>query len=246
MSFSRNVAKLATGTTVGQALNILSIPVLSRIFAPEQFGGAALFVSIIRICSPIMCLRYELSIMLPKSDKDSAGLFQLCLAITFILSFISVLILMFVEYFLPEIIDRSIKNFLFLIPITLLISGFSLPLRTWSTRKKFFGTLSASKLTLAGCSNGTKILAGLSGFASSGGLILGDIVGRTAELSLLVFQTFKFHRKRFTLRVGRQEFLKLIKRYRKFPIFSSCSSSSVHCLPALPNSDPQEQPLTIS
>ena len=68
--FVSNVLKLTSGSIVAQGLGILVAPILTRLFVPEAFGVAALFASITSIIGVVACLRYELSIMLPKTNKE--------------------------------------------------------------------------------------------------------------------------------------------------------------------------------
>ncbi len=221
MSFSKNIIKLASGTTFGQALNIVSMPILSRIYTPEQFGEVAVFIAIIRIFSPVMCLRYDLSIILPKNDSDSEKLFQLCVFIAVVLSFFSFCLFFSADYFFPNVINKSLKDYWVYLPPALLISGLSLPLRTWSTRKKYFGKLSISKLTYSVGGNGTKILLGFYGLAGSLALIVGEMLGRAAELLFLFRHVGRHDKQLLSLKVKRGEFFEQIKRYKKFPLFSS-------------------------
>src|SRR5512133_567535 len=73
-SFAFDVLTLTGGTTFAQILTILSVPVLTRLYQPENFGVWALYSSIASIISVIICLRYDYSIMLPESDEDAVNL----------------------------------------------------------------------------------------------------------------------------------------------------------------------------
>lgn len=83
-SFATDVLKLVTGTTFAQVVTILASPLLTRLYGPEAFGFLALFTSITSIIGVIACMRYELAIMLPKTDEEAAnllGLSLLCVAV---------------------------------------------------------------------------------------------------------------------------------------------------------------------
>lgn len=80
-TFTGNVLKLVTGSMVAQGLGVLVAPVIARLFAPEAFGVAALFSSIAGFICVAVCLRYELSIMLPKTDEEATNLLALNLLI---------------------------------------------------------------------------------------------------------------------------------------------------------------------
>ena len=76
-TFISNVLKLTSGSAIAQALTVLVAPILTRLFAPEAFGVVAVFMSISAVFSALSCLRYELSIMLPKTDEEASNLFFL-------------------------------------------------------------------------------------------------------------------------------------------------------------------------
>ena len=75
--FTRNVLTLMTGTTIAQAIPVAISPLLTRIYAPEDFGVYALFISLATIFGSVANARYELAIMLPKKDEDAINIFAL-------------------------------------------------------------------------------------------------------------------------------------------------------------------------
>jgi O-antigen/teichoic acid export membrane protein len=48
-SFTADVLKLVTGTTLAQIIVVLASPLLTRLYGPEAFGFFALFTSITSI-----------------------------------------------------------------------------------------------------------------------------------------------------------------------------------------------------
>lgn len=96
-SFCSNVLKLTTGSVFAQALGILVAPIVTRLFAPEAFGIAALFASIAGVISVVACLRYELSIMLPETDEDAANLLGVSLCCVLIVTIVSGLVTFFAK-----------------------------------------------------------------------------------------------------------------------------------------------------
>ena len=79
-SFTTDVLKLVTGTTFAQIIAVLASPLLTRLYGPEAFGFLALSTSIITsIIRVVACMRYELAIMLPKTDEEAANLLGLSL-----------------------------------------------------------------------------------------------------------------------------------------------------------------------
>jgi O-antigen/teichoic acid export membrane protein len=69
-TFADNVAALTAGSAIAFGFSILASPITSRLFGPQEFGLAALFMSGATILSVIACLRYEMAIVLPKEDME--------------------------------------------------------------------------------------------------------------------------------------------------------------------------------
>ncbi|MEO1020499.1 MAG: lipopolysaccharide biosynthesis protein, partial [Pseudomonadota bacterium] len=72
--FLRKLSILASGTVLGQALVILSSPLLTRLFTPAEFGVFAVFAGLAGIAGGLAGLRYEFAIPVMEADADAAAL----------------------------------------------------------------------------------------------------------------------------------------------------------------------------
>ncbi len=75
--FFKNVATLISGTTLAQAFSVVIYIVLSRIYTEEDFGIFGLYMNILNITIIFSTAKYELAILLPKSDRESVNLLGL-------------------------------------------------------------------------------------------------------------------------------------------------------------------------
>lgn len=73
-SFARSVGVLAGGTAAAQAIGILVLPVVTRLYTPADFTVLAFYSSILGIVAGVACLRLDIAIPLTKSDGDAANL----------------------------------------------------------------------------------------------------------------------------------------------------------------------------
>ena len=89
----RNTSILISGTALAQLIPILLQPVLRRFFSPEIFGAYSVYLSLIGILIVISSFRYELAIILPKKDKEAAGVFFLALTVNLIFNVLLLLII---------------------------------------------------------------------------------------------------------------------------------------------------------
>ena len=94
--FSRNVMILMSGSILAQAIPLIVAPILTRLYTPEEFGVYALFFSIVSILTIVATARYEMAIMLPKSNRTSMSIVYLSATISILISlFTFVLVLAF-------------------------------------------------------------------------------------------------------------------------------------------------------
>lgn len=84
-SFARDTSLVAMGSIVSQIINIVTIPLLTRFYKPEEFGLLALFIAITSIFATIATLRYESTILLPKDDSESQSLVLLSVILSIIM-----------------------------------------------------------------------------------------------------------------------------------------------------------------
>jgi lipopolysaccharide exporter len=139
-SFATDVLKLVTGTTFAQVVTILASPLLTRLYGPEAFGFLALFTSITSIIGVVACMRYELAIMLPKTDEEAANLLGLCLLCVAVVSGLTVPALYFGGDALLSLLRApGLAPYLILVPVFVFISGVFLALSNRNSCAKRFG-----------------------------------------------------------------------------------------------------------
>ena len=223
-SFGGDVLRLVSGATVAQGLGILLAPVLSRLFAPEAFGTADVFVSIVSVIGVVVCLRYELAIMLPENNEEAANL----LAGTLILAGLITAVSALATRLLRDPIVRLLKApdlayFLWLLPVVVSVTGVSLALTYWNSRGKYFGRLSVARVTASASTGITKLGMGSLGYRGPGGLIGGYVMGPIISAVILGWQTWRDD-KRVIQRVRWPGIIEELNRYRRFPLLSTWSA----------------------
>ena len=77
-NFVANVLKLVSGSVTAQILSILLVPLITRIYSPDDLGIFQIFLSISGILIIFSTFSYQFAIMLPKKEEDSANLAFLC------------------------------------------------------------------------------------------------------------------------------------------------------------------------
>ncbi len=221
--FSRNVLTLMTGTSIAQAIPIAITPILTRIYTPEDFGVFALYMSVATLISVVATGGYEHAIMLPEKDEDAINIVVISIIISFLISFITFLI---VWIFNSEITlflgNFEISNWLYLIPITVLLTGIYQSFNYLSSRKKQYKRLSTNRIIQSTTTASANIGMGFGGFGGSG-LIVGGVIGQGVATAILGKMTLREDRDIFRV-ISKSKIVILLKRYIDFLKFSTFSS----------------------
>lgn len=223
--FSRDVLTLVTGTTIAQIITILSSPLITRLYGPEAFGFLAIFTSITSIIGVVVCLRYELAIVLPQSDEEAANVFGLCIIIIFVMSILSIPFLALSSQFLELILKSSqIRAYIWLIPPSIFLSGSFLALNYWNTRTRQYHRLSIVRVIRSGSVVATQLEFGFTGYATGGILIGANILGQLASTFVLGIQIMRDHVSFFRQHITVEGMFAVFKRYSNFPKYDIWSA----------------------
>jgi O-antigen/teichoic acid export membrane protein len=220
-SFGVDVGKLVSGTIVAQIVGICLTPLITRIFNPEIYGVAAIFTSIVSIIVVIACMRYELAILLPKEDKDAGALFLACLLILICVNIASLLVIwLFGDTIIRILNVPALKDYLFLVPLAVLIDGLYLALRYWNTRRRRFGSQATTQALQSVSASGLKLGFGALGYVNACSLIVGQILGHGLGALGLLFQVLRYDLLIIKSGCSKRQILDQIIRYKKFPQFN--------------------------
>jgi len=70
-SIVRDIGLLTISGAAGQILNFAAYPVLTRLYAPSDFGVFATYIAIASVIGSILCLRLEIVLQIAPHDEDS-------------------------------------------------------------------------------------------------------------------------------------------------------------------------------
>ena len=223
--FSRNVLTLMTGTTIAQAIPIAISPILTRIYSPEDFGVFALYISIVSIISVVSTGRYELAIMLPKKDEDAISIVVLSSIITLLVSFILFLIILVFNSQITNLLGNpEISDWLYIIPVSILLTGLFKSFNYWNNRKKHYKKLAVNRVIQSGSTATANLGLGFGGFGVSG-LIVSGVVGQGLATTLLGKITWEEDKNLFK-KVTKIKIFALARRYIKFPKYDILATLS--------------------
>lgn len=82
----RSMSSLMTGSIIAQIIMVITSPVVTRLFSPNQFGFYISVITAISIFGPIICGKYEMSIITSKDSIELKSNIIISVIFTFILS----------------------------------------------------------------------------------------------------------------------------------------------------------------
>jgi O-antigen/teichoic acid export membrane protein len=160
--FVRNVATVASGTAVAQAITMAFAPIITRLYGPEVFGLQGLFISVVSLLSTVAALSYPTAIVLPKSDSDALSLAKLSVCIGIGMALATAVALIFIRDPLFRLLNaEAISAYAFLIPIAMFATVLSGVLAQWLIRKKAFALTARFAVISALIINSTKSGVGI-------------------------------------------------------------------------------------
>ena len=219
-SYLLHIVTLMTGTLMAQAVMLLSVPILTRLYNPSEFGIYSLFFAIASMVGMVSSLSYEQAIMLPKSDRDAQVLVFLSTIITIVVTIIlAIVIYIFKDFFIDYF--KNITYMLWLLPFATFSIGLLQIFDAYSTRKEFYRKIATTKM---GASIATvTIQSGSRYIFKLNGLVVGKMLSDIFALFLLI----SFHIKKQTLRLkylSRRRLKANIKRHENFPKYQMASN----------------------
>jgi O-antigen/teichoic acid export membrane protein len=218
-SFLRNLTILASGTVLAQALPVLASPILTRLYSPQDFAMLAIFMAMVNMFAPIVCGKYEVAMILPKSRVHAHHLLGIALAFSFAVSVLLALVFLFAGNDIAELLDAgTLGRWIFAVPMGLLLTGLFTALSYYANRCGHYRLMSRARIIRSLFMVLLSLLAGVAGMGFAG-MLTGFFAGTVIAVSLLAYE----NRNAFGADVWRLGRAKkwLFCKYRQYPIYNA-------------------------
>jgi O-antigen/teichoic acid export membrane protein len=217
--FRGPILKLLSATGYASVAGYLGMLVLVRLYPADAFGLFDFVISVVGILTPVVSLRYEDSLMLVEEDRDGAHAYLLAIGTTLVISSSLWILYPFRHEIAAFFNNASIAEWIWILPLILVLVRFVKISELWLTRHKQFGRVSIGQVTQTTTMVSVRIGAGFYS-PTAGGLIYGYIAGWA--LGFLVNLRLVSSSLRVALKEGfsAQRVRFLARRYRRFPIFT--------------------------
>ena len=215
--FFRAVFSLASATAAGQLILLLAMPLLTRLYTPDEFGVLAVFTAVMSVILVISSMRYEFAIPLPRSQQSAQTLLFLALVINAGVAVVSLVLIAFLNEEIARLSGiPELAGYLWLLPVVIFCAGSYKAFNYWAVRKQQYTSIARTKVLQSFANVITQITTGFFGFGALG-LILGQLAGQAAGAFRLARGTdwsAMLHR-----RVDKPRVLALLRKHKRFPIY---------------------------
>lgn len=217
-TFAANIAKLLSGAMVGMAISFLAMPILSRLYTPDDYGLFGIITSFVGIFTAVASFRYSMAIILPKENDEATDLLVLsALGIVFTTLLSGLLFIGGAEYIAGYYQKPELEKWLWAVPVFIALSSIYQTVRYWITRSQRFGAISISATLTSSLSVGAKVLGGQQALGYPG-LIWGQLFGQGIGTVFLFFVASVTQAPSFKS-VSKATLWASAKKYKTFPLF---------------------------
>lgn len=219
-SFGRGVVTLASGTAGVQALYLVCLPLLTRLYSVEQVGDLTVFQALLAVLLVVSALRYEVAIFVSSDDREAINLLALAAVVVVLSSLATAAVLAGVPALasLPGRYSVLTRNWgwLWLAQVG---AGLALALTQWTLRRRSYATVATARVSQVSSQLGTQLLLGLV-WPGGGGLIAGDAAGRLAGCAVLARRLFRVDRALLG-EIKKARVAKAAREYADYAVYSA-------------------------
>lgn len=214
----RGMATLAMGSVAARVIGLLTVPVLTRLYTPADYGVLSAFNGLVQILIPIITLRYVMATPLPKNDAMAFNVLVLSagIATTFLL-LITPLLGLFGGPLLGAFGMEILTPWWWLLVVALGMAAVGELLSSWATRKRAYKMMARHAVISTLLGEGSKVGFGLLGLKPFG-LLFGNMIAQTGGVAGFAVQfAGEFRRNCANVTLARVYFLACY--YRAYPIY---------------------------
>lgn len=129
---------------------MLTAPVLTRIYLPEDYGLLGIYMVFCSLTATISTLQYHNAIITADTDENARDAFQLCVLITVVICLLLALVVLFFAEAIASLYkSESISRWLIFAPISTFFVSLNTTFSAWAIRKKKFKLLSYNRILTA-------------------------------------------------------------------------------------------------
>jgi len=195
------------------------MPLLFRLYTPEEFAPWAVALAIATLIGGIATLRFELAIVVERDHADASALFWLAVMLASIVGLLASAVLATPAvqgWVFPDVVAQHTG---ILVGAWVILSALIQALQGWALHRAAFMEISVAQISNAMVLNAVQISGGyLAG--GTGWLIMGSVLGQLTMLTVLMRGVVRSASAPASIMVCPGRIKGLLSRHRRFPVFS--------------------------
>lgn len=220
--FAQSVAIMLAGTTLGQAASLLLAPILTRVYAPEQFGFLSVYTAALALLSVAAALGLDQAIPIAASESELANLLALSgLALIVTTMIVAAAAWLISDAMMHELLLGTLVGENYLLPIGFACLGGYFIMVAGATRVGEFRAIASTRLSQGVFGPVSQIVLGLLGWGAPG-LAIGFVIGQSSGTYLL-FSRVVLRTNKLSSLVSWGGLLSAARRYAMFPLVAGWS-----------------------
>ncbi len=217
--FLRNVVKVSSGRLTAMAIAVLATPIVSRLFAPEDYGVAAVVIAAIGISASFLPLSYERAVIFPKENSKASQVLVASLLVSVVTTLTLYAVLGLCSLIWPDMALRSgMGPFFWVFPA----GAFLLAMRSTATavciRGEYFSSIAKADVTEAAVNSLSRIVWGMFLISSAAGLLFGYLLGVAVGASICGIQAYRWLAKT-DVSITLSNLRDVLLEFKDYPIF---------------------------
>jgi len=211
---------MMSGTGFAHLLGIAVLPVLTRIYTPEEMGVYATFLSMVMICYCVASFRYEYATLIPKSLSAANNITILSISLTMTSGVVLLSLLALFHRPIAEILNiEAIGLLIFFLPASVVFYSMFMILTFSLNRQKKYGFIATGKITASSATAASQIGMGFLQMQQAG-LVIGKFAGDFLGMIFLLWKRQKMGSS-ITAGVTPRRMVAMARRYRDFPVYNT-------------------------
>lgn len=218
-NFRKQFLALLSGNTISQIIPFLLIPFITHFYSKEEIGISANWFSIVGLIGIISTGRLEVAIPLPKKNLEAKLLFSSGLFITFCVTILSLLLVVFSEQIADFYHDPELKNHVWLMPFGVLSYGLLGLTTNWALRNRRYKRVTTGKIIQSLINNLGAVFLGYLAFGTSG-LLIAWALSQFINAFILMDKN-EFGKELWFSKLNFKTIKNILIKYKEFPLINS-------------------------
>ena len=220
-SFFANAALLVGGTGLSQLIIAGTAPLLTRLYSPREFGVYAVVLALVNFVAAIVCARYEVAVVLPRTNREAANLVALALLAAVAVSAGTAVVAFVAWLWFGAGQPRLFGLLAALLPLSALAAALQQILRSWLIRVHMFTAITVMMVIQAVVMVSLQLAAGAISGSSALYLVAASLIGTV--MSVLCVAPSQMGQSVAGLRqaVSMKRIAFVARRYRRFPLYTA-------------------------